>query len=114
MKLHHSHNLWSVIVTVEVPKVLDLKLGPVAAERLKLNIARVWKKKKKEGAKRGEGENNSDLPVSLKYWKPFFWDAVQHFLHPANAILHNHIRKSGVKEDLPNQTKRSFNKVNQL
>lgn len=71
---------------------MDLNL---AAERLILNIAESVKKKKKRGS--GEGENNRDLPVSLKYWKPFFWDAVQHFLHPTNAILHHHIRKSGVK-----------------
>lgn len=35
--------------------------------------------------------------MSLKYWKPFFWDAVQHFLHPTNAILHHHIRERRVK-----------------
>lgn len=40
------------------------------------------------------------LPVSLKYWKPFLRDAVQHFLHSTNTILHYHIRKIGVEDDL--------------
>lgn len=53
-----------------------------------------WKTKKREG---------EDLPVSLKYWKPFLWDAVQHFLHPTNAILHHHIRGLAVKGVRTNQ-----------
>lgn len=36
--------------------------------------------------------------MSLEYWKPFLWNAVQHFLHAANAVLHYHIRIGGVKE----------------
>lgn len=43
----------------------------------------------------GEEQN---LPVSLKHWKPLFWDTVQHFLHPTHTVLHHHIREGRVKE----------------
>jgi len=38
------------------------------------------------------------LPVSLKNWKPLFWDTVQHLLHPTHTVLHHHIREGRVKE----------------
>ena len=36
--------------------------------------------------------------MSLKNWKPLFWDTVQHFLHPTHTVLHHHIREGRVKE----------------
>lgn len=36
--------------------------------------------------------------MSLKNWKPLFWDTVQHLLHPTHTVLHHHIREGRVKE----------------
>lgn len=96
--------------TVETPLLgLGPKLGhgAKAADKFKLKIADGGSNRKRveRGNERGRGQRGrrrerTALPVSLKYWKSFLWDAVQHFLHPTNAILHHHIRKSGVKGDL--------------
>ena len=53
---------------------------------------KVWRWEGIEGLK-------SDLPVSLKDWKSFLWNAVQHLLHPTHTVLHHHIRGDIVKEN---------------
>lgn len=79
---------------------LESKLaGETTAWRLRVNIAGRLKSVESE-----------DLPVSLKYWKPFLWDTVQHFLHPTNTILHHHIRALGVKDVCTNQICMCFSK----
>lgn len=81
-----------------------LRPGGISAQRPKLNIAESLKT---PGNREGE-DDLRDSPVSLKYWKPFFWDAVQHFLHPTNAILHHHIRERPVKKIFFSETDAEF------
>lgn len=47
--------------------------------------------------------------MSLKYWKSFLWNTVQHFLHTTNAVLHYHIRIGTVKEE--NKGKKTAGKI---
>lgn len=59
-----------------------------------------------------ESERERNLPVSLKYWKSFLWDAVQHFLHPTYAILHHHIRETGSQGNTQNRPMRNIYTLN--